>query len=51
MPELLFAAEELSLAIGQKGKNKERLMREFEIEKLVFYETVGSVGITVWEIE
>lgn len=49
--KVAVGAGELSLAIGQKGKNKERLMREFEIAKLVFYETVLSVGITVWEIE
>ncbi len=44
-------AGELSLAIGQKGKNRERLLHEFGIKKLEFYETVKSVGITVWEIE
>ena len=42
---------ELSIAIGQKGKNRERLIREFGIKKLEFCETVMSAGITVWETE
>ncbi len=42
---------ELSLAIGQNRRNKERIMREFGIKELKFGETECSVGITVYEVE
>jgi histone acetyltransferase (RNA polymerase elongator complex component) len=45
----LVARGELSLAIGQKQRNKERIMREFGIKELKFSETAHSVGITVFE--
>ena len=38
---------ELSLAIGQRGRNRDRLKKEFSIHELVFHERDGALGITV----
>ncbi len=42
---------ELSLAVGQKGRNRERIVREFGLKELKFIETSHSSGVTVTEIE
>ena len=42
---------DLSSAIGQRGKNRERLKCEFSLKELTFKEMTGSVGITVFEKE
>lgn len=49
--KVAVARGELSIAIGQKQRNKERIMREFGIKELKFSESVHSVGITVYEVE
>ena len=42
---------ELSRAVGQNGRNRERLMREFKLKELKFSETIHAVGITLSLIE
>ena len=42
---------DLSLVIGQKGRNRDRLMCEFGMKKLRFSEASYSVGVTVFEEE
>ena len=46
---VLVGKGEISLAIGQKGRNRERLVREFGIKELKFSESADSQGITVFE--
>lgn len=42
---------ELSRAIGQNGRNRERLVREFKLKNLKFNETIHAIGITLSLIE
>jgi histone acetyltransferase (RNA polymerase elongator complex component) len=42
---------ELSRAIGQNGRNRERLLREFKLKELKFSETIYGMGLTLLLIE
>ncbi len=42
---------ELSRAIGMNGKNRDRLLRDFKLKELRFYETTQSIGITLLLVE
>ena len=42
---------ELSQAIGHRGRNRERLIKEFKLKDIKIYSTAHSAGITLWPIE
>lgn len=49
--QLLVPTGELSKAIGQGGRNRERLLAEFEIKSLKIVETQHALGLTMYETE
>ena len=48
--KLLVPTGRLSMAIGQKGRNRDRLLREFGMKSLKISETCHALGLTMYEI-
>ena len=49
--QILVPTGQLSKAIGQSGKNRERLLAEFEMKSLKIVENIWTLGLTMFELD